>query len=118
MEHHILLKEDSIPKQMYPYRYSHTSKDEIEKMVKELLDTGVVRHSQSPFASLVLLVRKKYSTWIMCVDCRYLNSLNIKHDYLISVIDELLDELHGVKWLSKLDLRFGYFQTRMNDDDI
>lgn len=118
VEHQILLKEGSMPKQMYPYRYSHSSKDEIERIVQELLSTGVVRHSQSPFASPVLLVRKKDSTWRMCVDYRYLNSLTIKHDYPIPIIDELLDELHGAKWFSKLDLRSGYFQIRMRDGDV
>lgn len=118
VEHQIVLKADSIPKQMYPYRYSHTSKDEIEKIVQELLESGVVRHSQSPFASPVLLVKKKDSTWRMCVDYRYLNSLTVKHDYPIPVIDELLDELHGAKWFSKMDLRSDYFQIRMKDDDV
>lgn len=62
VEHHIILKERSIPKQIYPYRYSHTYKGEIEKIVQELLDNGMIRQSQSPFASSVLLVRKKDST--------------------------------------------------------
>lgn len=97
VEHQILLKEDSMPKQRYPYRYSHNSKDDIGKIVQELLDTGVVRHSQSPFASPVLLVRKKDCSWRMCVDYIYLNSLTLKHDYPIPFIDELLDELHGAR---------------------
>lgn len=118
VEHSIILKEGSVPKQMYPYRYSHAYKDEIEKIVQELLDNGTIRHIQSSFASPVLLVRKKDSTWRMCVDYRYLNSLTIKHDYPIPVIDELLDELHGAQWFSKLDLRSGYFQIRMKDEDV
>lgn len=85
---------------------------------KELLDNGAIRHSQSSFASHELLVRKKDATWRMCIDGRYLNSLIVKHDYPIPIIDELLNELHGAQWFSKLDPRSGFFQIRMRDEDV
>ncbi|XP_012848349.1 PREDICTED: uncharacterized protein LOC105968265 [Erythranthe guttata] len=118
VEHQIILKPEAIPKQLYPYRYSHSAKDEIEKIVEELLGSGIIRQSQSPFASPVLLVKKKDNSWRMCVDYRYLNTMTVKHDYPIPIIDELLDELYGAKWFSKIDLRSGYFQIRMKDEDV
>lgn len=118
VEHQIILKPDATPKQLYPYRYSHAYKKEIEQIVKELMDNGTIRHSKSPFAAPVLLVRKKDATWRMCVDYRYLNNLTVKHDFPIPIIDELLDELHGATWFTKLDLGSGYFQIRMKEDDI
>lgn len=118
VEHHIVLKDGSTPKKMYPYRYSHAYKDEIKKIVQQLLHNGTIRHSHSSFASHLLLVRNKDATWRMCINYRYLNSLTFKHDYPIPIINELLDELHGTWWFSKLDLRSGYFQIRMKDEDV
>lgn len=117
VEHHINLKPQSVPKQQHPYRSSHHHKGEIERIVGELLRDGVIQHSTSPFAAPIILVKKKDNTWRMCIDYRYLNSLTIKNDYPIPVIDELLDELHGARFFSKLDLRSGYFQILMNPAD-
>lgn len=99
-----------MPKFQFPYRVSYGQKNEIEKIVKGLLDSGEIQPSKSPFASPVLLVKKKDTTWRMCVDYRYLNSLTIKHNYPIPIIEELLDELGGNNFFSKIDLRSGYFQ--------
>lgn len=110
VEHQIVLKDDAIPKQFYPYRYSHTFKDEIKKIAQELLANGIIRRSQSPFAFPVLLVRKKDGTWRMCVDYRYLNTLTIKHNYHIPIIDELLDELHVL--LGSVNLILGLVTSR------
>ncbi|CAA0810113.1 Uncharacterized mitochondrial protein AtMg00850, partial [Striga hermonthica] len=117
IEHQITLKEASLPKHQHPYRVSHSQKNEIEKIVQELLSSGLIQPSNSPFASPVLLVRKKDSTWRMCVDYMYLNNLTIKHDFPIPIIDELLDELNGAQYFSKIDLRSGYFQILMRLED-
>ncbi|XP_059068636.1 uncharacterized protein LOC131859112 [Cryptomeria japonica] len=100
------------------YKHPKTFKDEIEKVIKELLDMGHIRPSSSPFASSVVLVEKKDGTLRMCIDYRALNKKTIKNRYPIPRIDELLDELHSVVYFSKIDFRSGYHQIKLSDQDI
>ncbi|KAJ4765914.1 polyprotein [Rhynchospora pubera] len=117
-DHAIPLKTGTEPINLRPYRHSHEQKAAIEKLVDEMLAASVMRPSSSPFASLAILVKKKDGIWIMCIDYRRLNNLTIKNKYPIPVIDELLEELKGAVVFSKIDLRAGYHQIRVKEEDI
>lgn len=108
--HTIPLLPGSQPFRLRPYRYNPAQKDEIEKQVLELLRNGMIQESQSPFASPVLLVKKKSGEWRLCGDYRRLNAMTVKNRYPMPLLEEFLDELSGAIWFTSLDLRSGYHQ--------
>jgi hypothetical protein len=85
----------SLPPNICPYHHPFSQKNEIEKMVQELLNEGVIHPSMSPYSSPIIMVLKKEGSWRMCPDFRALNKLNIKDKFPIPIIDNLLDELSG-----------------------
>jgi hypothetical protein len=113
-DHTVPLLPNVVPINVGPYRYSPLHKDETERQVKQLLQTRLISPSTSPFASPILLVQKKDDTWRFCVDYRKLNSITIKNKFPIPLIEEILDELHGSKFFSRLDFKVGFHQVRMN----
>jgi len=116
-DHHIPLLHGASPVNSGPYRYSPLHKNEIERQVKELLQAGLISQSTSPFASLVLLVQKKDGSWKFCVDYRKLNSITVKNRFPMPVVEEILEELAGAKYFTKLDMRSRYHQVRMTVQD-
>jgi hypothetical protein len=98
----------SLPPNICPYRHPFSPKNEIEKMVQELLNLGVIRPSTIPYSSPVIMVLKKEGYWRMCPNFCTLNKLTIKDKFPIPVIDDLLDELSSTWFFTKLDLRLGY----------
>jgi hypothetical protein len=103
------------PVNVRPYRYAPTQKAEIEKQLTEMMKNGI-KPSSSPYTSPVPLVRKKDGSWHFYVDYRHLNIVIVRNKHPLPV-DELIDELTGARWFSKLDFRSGYHQICISEQD-
>jgi hypothetical protein len=117
-DHDIHLIPGIVPPNIRPYRYPYAQKSEIERMVEEMLEPGIIRPSQSSYSTTVVMVFKKDGSWRMCPYYRDIKNITIKDNFPILVIDELLDELHGAIYFTKLDLCLGYHQIGMKEENI
>jgi hypothetical protein len=90
----------------------------LKVQLQELLDKGFIRPSNSPWGAPVLFVKKKDGTFCLCIDYRQLNKVIVKNMYPLPRIDDLFDQLKGARVFSKIDLRSGYHQLRIKEQDI
>ncbi|GJZ46607.1 putative reverse transcriptase domain-containing protein, partial [Tanacetum coccineum] len=101
-----------------PYRLAPSEMQELSNQLQELSDRGFIQPSTSPWGAPVLFVKKKDGSFRMYINYRELNKLTIKNRYPLPKIDDLLDQLQGSSVYSKIDLRSGYHQLRVRDEDI
>lgn len=116
VEHTIRLS-DSRPFRQRSRRLTPADIDDVRKHLQELLCAGIIKESRSPYASPIVIVRKKNGTIRMCIDYRLLNSRTVPDQYTTPCIDDALDSLSGSRWFSVLDLRSGYYQIAMAEED-
>ena len=101
-----------------PYRLAPSVMQQLASQLQELLDKGFIRPSSSPWGAPVLFVKKNDGSFRMCIDYQELNKLTVKNRYPLPRIDDLFDQLQGATCFSKIDLRSGYHQLRVHDEDI
>ena len=116
--HVIPLEEGTTSISRGAYRHSPAEMKEMKAQVTELREQGFIRPSKSPFGSNVTFAGKKDGTKRMCIDFRPLNAKTKKNKGPIPRIDSILDQLQGAKIFSTIDLRQGYYQLRMEDEDV
>ena len=116
--HKIELTEGAQVPGQRPFRLSAAEKKEVSKQVTELMDLGLLRPSTSGFGAPILLVKKKDGSFRMCIDYRRLNAITKKDSFPLPLIDDLVDKLQGAKIFSKVDLKSGFHQVKMDPDSI
>ncbi|GJQ93434.1 putative reverse transcriptase domain-containing protein [Tanacetum coccineum] len=109
---------EDLPVARAPYRLAPSEMKELSEQLKELSDKGFIRPSSSPWGAPVLFVKKNDGSFRMCIDYRELNKLTVKNRYPLPRIDDLFDQLQGSSVYSKIDLRSGYHQLRVREEDI
>lgn len=107
---------DNVPFRYRPYRMAESEKTKVREIVAELLGAGIIQESDSPYASPVLLVKKKNGQDRMCIDFRKLNLKTIKNRYPLPRIDDQIDKLKNCTVFTTLDLSSGYHQIKVADD--
>ncbi|GJX08385.1 putative reverse transcriptase domain-containing protein [Tanacetum coccineum] len=118
VEFHIELIPGGAPVARAPYRLAPAEMKELAEQLKELYDKGFIRPSSSPWGAPILFFKKKDGSFWMCIDYCELNKHTVKNRYPLPRIDDLIDQLQGSNIYSKIDLRSGYHQLRVRDEDI
>ncbi|GJU74447.1 putative reverse transcriptase domain-containing protein [Tanacetum coccineum] len=118
VDFHIELIPGAAPIARAPYHLAPAEMKELAEQLKELSDKGFIRLSSSPWGAPILFVKKKDGSFRMCIDYRELNKLTVKNHYPLPRIDDLFDQLQGSSIYSKIDLRSGYHQLRVREEDI
>ncbi|GJU03115.1 putative reverse transcriptase domain-containing protein, partial [Tanacetum coccineum] len=118
VEFRIDLVPGAAPVARAPYRLAPSKMRELSIQLKELLEKGFIHSSSSPWGAPVLFVKKKDGSFRMCIDYRELNKLIVKNRYPLLRIDDLFDQLQGLNVYSIIDLRSGYHQLRIQEEDI
>ena len=106
------------PISVAPYKMAPLELKELKTQLEELLSKGFIRPSTSPWGALVLFVKKKIGTLRLCIDYRKLNRVTMKNKYHLLGIVDLFDQLKGAKYFSKVDLRTGYHQLRVREENV
>ncbi|GJT36238.1 putative reverse transcriptase domain-containing protein [Tanacetum coccineum] len=118
VEFHIELIPRAAPVARAPYHLAPAEMKELAEQLKELSDKGFIRPSSSPWGAPILFVKKKDGSFRICIDYRELNKLTVKNRYPLPRIDYLFDQLQGSSIYSKINLRAGYHQLRVREEDI
>ncbi|GJZ38437.1 putative reverse transcriptase domain-containing protein [Tanacetum coccineum] len=118
VEFRIVLIPGAAPVARAPYRLAPSELKELSEQLKELSEKGFIRPISSPWGAPVLFVKKKDGSFRMCIDYRKLNKLTVKNRYPLLRIDNLFDQVQGSSMYSKIDLRSGYHQLRIREEDI
>ena len=118
IDHKINILPGSTPPANAPYKLNATQLPELKKQLIKLETSGLIHSSNSPYGVHVIFVAKKDGTMRMCMDYRALNKITIKGKYPLPVIDDLLDQLAGAQFFTRIDLRSGYHQIRVAEDDV
>ena len=114
----IPIKPGHHPTHQAPYRLSEQAADMARQTLEYLYEHKLARDSTSEFAAPITLVPKPDGTWRFCVDYRKLNSITHEAKYPLPRIEDCLDQLRGARYFSKIDLRSGYWQTRIHPEDV
>ena len=117
-DHRIVLEPDALPPFRNPFKLSHDEASELSKQLEALLEKQYIRPSSSPYGAPVLFARKKDGSLRLCIDYRLLNKVTVRDRYPLPDISGILDQMSGAKIFSKLDLKAGYHQVRVAEEDV
>lgn len=115
--HKVVLKEGAQPYTRPLRRMSTQELDELKKQLQEYIDSGRLQPSESPWGTNVIFAKKKDGTLRFCVDYRGLNDLTVRNSYPLPHMEDLFDRLQGAQYFSKIDLRTGFYQIALAEED-